>query len=68
MLTSGKAVKCSAFCPSLISPVLRTMVCGSFRESAEKQILLDDADERALRHVMDLASGCSEGVQRRRWW
>ena len=39
------------------------MVCGSFRESAEKQILLDDADERALRHVMDLACGCPDGVQ-----
>ena len=39
------------------------MVCGSFRESAEKHILLDDADERALRHVMDLACGCPDGVQ-----
>ena len=39
------------------------MVCGSFCESAEKQILLDDVDKRALGHVMDLACGRPEGVQ-----
>ena len=36
------------------------MVCGSFRESAEKLILLDGADERALPHVIDLACGRQE--------
>ena len=61
--TSGKAVKCSAFCLSLISPELRTMVCGSFRESTEKQILLDNVDEGALGHGMDLACGRPEGVR-----
>ena len=56
-LLPRKTIKSSAFCLSLISQVLRTMVRGSFRESAEKQILLDDVDERALGHVMDLACG-----------
>ena len=57
-------VQCSAFCLSLLSPVLRTMICeGCFRESTERQLQLDDEDERALRLTMELGCGGEGGVK-----
>ena len=60
---SGKVIRSSAFCLSLISPVFRTMVCGSFKERAEKRLEIKDEDERALRLAIDLACGREGGVQ-----
>ena len=57
-------VKCSAFCLSLLSQVLRSMICGgSFRESTERQMQLDDEDERALRLTMKLGCGGEGGLK-----
>jgi hypothetical protein len=51
----------SAFFLSMVSPVLRSMLCGTFRESAGKQMELDEVDRSSFRHLLDMA--CGRGVQ-----
>ena len=50
---SGRVVKHSALCLSLISPIFRKMICGSFRERTERQMRLEEEE---------LSCGLEKGV------
>ena len=60
--STGKTVKYSAFCLSLMSPFFHKTICGPFKEGTERQMVLGE-DESAVRKVMELACGCKGGVR-----
>ena len=46
---------------SLMSPFFHKTLCGPFKESTERQMVLQE-DERAVRKVMELECRCKGGV------
>ena len=60
--STGKMVKYSAFCLSLMSPFLHKTLCGPFKEGTERQIGLQEDERTVRRKVMELACGCKGGV------
>ena len=60
--STGREVKYSAFCLSLMSPVFRRMICGTYKERADRRVQLDADEERLLRLAMDLSCGREEGA------
>ena len=53
------AAKASGFVLSLASPVLRKMICGSFDESVERKVKLQDVGQKVFFDVLDLWCGTS---------
>ena len=53
------AAKASGFVLSLASPVLRKMICGSFDESVERKVKLQDVGQKVFFDVLDLWRGTS---------
>ena len=50
-------MKANSFLLSLCSPVLQTMICGSFTEGAGRQMVVQDVDGAAFVKVLDLWCG-----------
>ena len=54
-------IPASSFLLALASPVLHKMLCGSFSESKEKRLRLDDVESRAFIKTLDIWCGRADG-------
>jgi hypothetical protein len=61
--TSSKVLPASSFLLALASPVLRTMLCGSFSESKEKKLRLDDVEMGIFIKALDIWCGRADGLE-----
>ena len=60
---SSKLIPASSFLLALASPVLHKMLCGSFSESKEKRLRLDDVESRAFIKTLDIWCGRADGQE-----
>ena len=60
---SSKTLSANSFLLALASPVLHKMLCGSFSESKEKTLRLDDVESRAFIKTLDLWCGKADGQE-----
>ena len=56
-------MRASSFLLSVCSPVLHRMLCGSFMESSDKRLDLQDVDGSAFGKALDLCCGKVNGLE-----
>ena len=61
--SSSTTLRANSFVLSLCSPVLQTMLCGSFIESSKKEIQLLDVDGKTFEKAIDMWCGKLDNVE-----